>query len=224
MVQILLKQGSKTFAVKGVFSSHFSSSRHVSILGITFNIINIKHFTSFDSNFAVHQRLGNHVTSTKRTHCTPPRTAAHTQTSHTSNTHINLSFFFVAGRNTASHLLTLKTYDASKHGKRHRPRALTETSTTQSQKTKTLSVPKPTMSCSPACSRSGLHCLLQGLMFQAPMALGQTTAGPPSFTPCCHCDGLSLGGRTSSQASEASSGPSHIGPLEDTEAASVFLN
>ena len=43
------------------------------------------------------------------------------------------------------------------------------------------SVAKPTMSRSPACSLSGLHWLLQGLMFQAPMAPGQsTTALPPS--------------------------------------------
>lgn len=122
------------------------------------------------------------MTSTKaHTLHTPFHSRPHTDIAHIKHTH---KPFFVVGRNTASHLLTLKTYTARKHGKRHRLRALTETSTQQTaerQKTKTLSVPRPTMSCSPACSLSGLHSLLQGLMFQAPMALGQTTTAlPPS--------------------------------------------
>lgn len=122
---------------------------------------------------------------------TPFHSHPHTAITHIKHTH---KPFFVAGRNTASHLLTLKTHTAGKHG-----RALTETST--QPEGKTFSVPKLTMSCSPACSLADLLSLQQGLMFQAPVALGQTTtANPPPLTPRCRRDSLSLGGQTSSQA------------------------
>lgn len=58
-------------------------------------------------------------------------------------------------------------------------------------------------------------------MFQAPMALGQTT---PSFTPCWCSGGLYLGTQGSSQAWEVGMSPSHTAHFEGTVEASESLN